>query len=127
MKIVEYTAKRLVLDTPEEKATRLSWGNKWNALKKAEQKDGFVFLIIGEWSGYSSKQRRDVHIDISSKEAYDKDCFVGTIKYTDRTELNVRIERHSLQSILRGNIHRKPSYTSLIQSLIISGDKFYVV
>ena len=124
MKTVEYTVKRLVLTTPEEKSVRDSWGSKWEMLKRAEQKEGFVYLIVGEWSGYNSKQRKDVHIDISSKEQYTKNEYVGVIEYGDNTTLTVTIRKHTLESIFKNNIRRQDSYTSLIQQLISSGSNF---
>lgn len=127
MKTVEYQVKRLVLTTPEERAVKGSWGNKWSTLKRSEMKDGFIYLIIGEWSGYNSRQTRDVHIDISSKEQYDKSPFVGTIEYGDKTTLNVRIQKFTLEYILKNNIRRQSSYTTLIQQLVNSGSTFFKV
>jgi len=128
MQLVEYKVKRLIL-SPEEKIIKKSWGNNWANIKKLCDKNGYVNLVIGEWSGYNPKQRQDVHVDLCTKEMFNKSggYYLGTIYYTDNTTLKVRIETCKLSRIFEDKILRKPSYTSLIQSLLKSDNKTYHV
>lgn len=132
MQTIEYTVKKLVL-TPEEKIIKKAWGDKWNIIKRDYDKHGFFYLITGEWSGYTSNQRKTVHIDTCNfnlGEKYKHDNgYIGTIKYSDNTTLTVYAEKFYLKTFFNIQMCQKPrpSYTDLIKKLIDSGETIYTV
>lgn len=130
MNVVEYKVKKIVL-TPEEQMIKKSWGKYWAEIKHFQDIQGYFYLIIGEWSGYNSLQKKDVHIDICTngikKVKSASYIHLGIIEYTDKTVLDVRAEKYTLERLLKEKLSRKPSYTDLIKSLIKSNTQYYRV
>jgi hypothetical protein len=135
MKIISYTVEKIILTTAEEKAIKASWGLKWKGMKYAQEKHGFFYLVMGEWSGYNNSQKKVVHTDIATQYMYHTEIlnertdngFLGTIIYNDETTLDVNIRKCTLEQLLTEKIYKKDSYTDLIKKLIESKSKTYKV
>lgn len=76
------------------------------------------WVIEGEWSGYTSSQRRVVHrVYERSKDFADKVQKLGSIIYTDGTALYLSVKPHRGRKVER-EIH---GYDSLIRDCIAKG------
>lgn len=135
MKIIEYTTKKIILNS-EEKLIKNSWKNHWKDFVKSYNKGEKIEIIIGEWSGYTSAQRKVCHIDFADRylKSNKLTCkhiffssFYGKIEFSDATYLEVYVKSYSLEDILREKIYPKISYHSLIKQMIDSGEKYLKV
>lgn len=74
------------------------------------------FVVEGEWSGYTSGQRRIVHREVlsHSREKYEA---ISSIVYTDGTCLVLRVR----DAKPREKVEQIRGYTSLIRDVITSG------
>jgi len=123
MESVEYKSKRLIL-TKDEKIIAKSWGALWSRFGTLERSGRPILLIFGDWSGYRSSQYRITHIDQSYKA---KEGFSGTVQFTDNTTMSVWVKAVTREQIIKNKWSRRPSYTSLINDLIYSGEGYYKV
>lgn len=126
MKIIEYTTKKIILNS-EEKLIKNSWKNHWKDFVKIYNKGENIKIIIGEWSGYTSAQRKVCHIDFADRYLKSNELSYGKIEFSDATYLEVYVKSYSLEDILREKIYSKISYHSLIKQMIDSGKKYLKV
>jgi hypothetical protein len=131
MKTVEYTTKRIIATTPEEKAVAKSWGSLWSRFGQLERSGKPIYLIFGDWSGYKSSQYRITHIDFAAYYGAVKqhlnDDFRGTVQFTDNTTMSVWVKVVSRADILQAKYYKKENYRTLINDLIKSGESYYKV
>ena len=116
MRIITYTTQRLVL-TPDEKRIAKSWGSQWKSMVKSHLKGEKILLIIGEWSGYRSSQRRVVHTSLAPKNT--QSGHLGMIKYSDNTTMDTVVQAYSLQEILDQKREPLTSYTDAVRRMLI--------
>jgi hypothetical protein len=82
------------------------------------------YVLEGEWSGYTSSQRRVVHREvISSEKRAERLKKLAGIRYTDGTTLMMflRVAKP------RERVQEVHSYTSLIRKAEADGGTFYQV
>lgn len=116
MRIITYTTQRLVL-TPDEKIIAKSWGPQWKSMVKSHLKGEKIPLIIGEWSGYRSSQRRVVHTSLAPKNT--QSGHLGMIKYSDNTTMDTVVKAYPLQEILDQKREQLTSYTDAVRRMLI--------
>lgn len=75
------------------------------------------FVIEGEWTGYSSSQRRVVHRQVISAKLAEKAKSLHAIVYTDGTSLLI----HVREAKPREKIEERNEYGSLIRDAIQHG------
>lgn len=101
MREITYQSRRIILD-PNEKWIAKQWGRDWNKIKSLHFKREPIRLIEGEWSGYTSSQRRIVHRTLAPKGS--KLGYLGKISYSDKTEMETVIREYGLNEIMQLNL-----------------------
>lgn len=124
MQITTFTSTRLSL-TKEERYISKSWGRWWAYFWQSERNTGSFKVLFGNWSGYTSSQRRITHTDICPKDLDEK--YHGTVEFTDGTTMSVWVETLTRKEIINRKLERNPSYSHLISKLINSGENYYSV
>jgi hypothetical protein len=124
MKRITYTTTRMVLETPQEKALAKSWGSDWKRMSVSEDKQGSFLVIFGDWSGYKSSQYRITHTMLSPIQ---EEGFLGTVKFSDNTKMDVWTKRMTREELLEGDFRKMEGYESLIREFLKSGKKYYKV
>lgn len=81
------------------------------------------YIIEGEWSGYTSAQRRVVHREIATKTKAEKARALHAIGYTDGTTLVISVR----ECKPREQVQERHSYTSLINKALAHGGSFVSV
>jgi len=114
MREVTYTSTRIVLDA-EEKRIAKAWKGDWKKILKFHREDGSIPLIIGTWSGYTSKQRRDVHCSLGSNDI--PNGIMGIVKFGDQTDMDVVKKEVTLTEILEKGILPMSSYSDQVRVL----------
>jgi len=108
-----------------------SWGTWWARFGTLERSGKPIYLLFGDWSGYTSSQHRITHVDYAGyygavgQKLDDK--FRGTVQFTDGTTMQVWVRSVSRAEILERGYHKKESYNSLINKMIKSGKTYYKV
>lgn len=79
-----------------------------------------LFMVEGEWSGYTSSQRRVVHREYASRKRAEAIRQLGRIRYADGTVLVLRVSEYHAA---RGQQRPSPinGYGSLIEDCIAAG------
>lgn len=78
------------------------------------------FILEGEWSGYSSSQRRIVHREVVTAKVAEKAREIGSIVYTDGT----RLDLYTRAAKSRERVQEINGYGRLIREAIKHGKPF---
>jgi len=131
MKTVEINSTRLIAQGPEEKAVVKSWGSWWSRFGTLERKGKPIYLLFGDWSGYTSSQYRVTHVDYAGYYGVVGqklgDDYRGTVQFSDGTTMQVWVRAVSRAEILERKYSKREGYNSLINKLIKSGKTYYKV
>lgn len=124
MNTTTFTSTRLSL-TKEEREISKSWGRWWEYFGRLERTQGSFKVLFGNWSGYTSSQRRITHVDYCPKDLIE--TYHGTVEFTDNTTMSVWVEKLTRKDIISRELRRNPSYEQLIGKLLKSGSNYYSV
>lgn len=111
--------------SPEEKIVKNSWKDVWPRMKLQEYRTGWFWLIFGEWSGYSSRQVRVVHLDFLSN--LDAPLKLQGVTFTDGTTMRVWAQKVTRMEVIQRGLKRNLGYTKLINEAIKSGKEWFTV